>query len=704
MTAPGRTPTSTLDRAVAAAYHSTPGTWLRRRRTVRRLVGRHHPHWLAIVHLRVDRATPTGPLASPRRVADPRPTGDSAEPVLPAGTVPPGVTPFVVLSSGRSGSTLLVDELNRRWPEIRSLREEFNRAHHDRSFEEGFRHVWSTPTGHRFAGCKVFPGHVTAAELRSILKLPGMRVVILDRRSALRRYVSFQIARRDGQWLSTRGPVVEAGSRRIHVDLAHFLRYRDAVNEWYAAFDRAVVGLPVHRTTYEQLSADLDGELRRVAAFLGAGPPATELPPRLVRQNPEPLRALVSNFDELRVALDDLGLPDVEDPDDATDPSAPTVTGSDADRPGLPDRAQAAALHLALDPPGTEAAAYDAWIATGEAWTPDDGVRRLFPLVRRRVAGVAAAAPIRPILDQATIVARGTNLRLVHALAGVLDRLTAVGIDALVLKGSALALLHYEHPGDRPMHDLDVLVRPHEVLTALTALREDGWRYLVLPDDARIERHLAVRHSVALVRGDLELDLHWHVMTESVGTGLDDALWAASVPLDVLGRTTRTLGPTDQVLHTVVHGLCWNPVPTIRWVADAHTVITSAGTDLDWRRLADLARRYGLAAPVGAGVNYLADEFPDLVPAAGRAVVASVPVSARARRVFEHGLHPHGPGGTLVTAWYRYRRRVPRRTALGAVPGFVHDMTLQLDLDHAGRLPGRVFAEVRQRLGRSRRP
>ena len=176
--------------------------------------------------------------------------------------------------------------------------------HRDRPFEEGFRHVWSTPTGHRFTGCKVFPGHVTDAELRSILGLPGMRVVILDRRSILRRYVSFQIARRDGQWLSTRGPVVDAGSRRLHVDLDHFLRYRDAVHGSYAAFDRAVVGLPVHRTTYERLSADLDGELRRVAAFLGAGPPATELPPRLARQNPEPLRALVSNYDELRDALE----------------------------------------------------------------------------------------------------------------------------------------------------------------------------------------------------------------------------------------------------------------------------------------------------------------------------------------------------------------------------------------------------------------
>jgi len=690
-----------LDHLLARTYASPAFTRLRRDPRVRKLFPLGGSGLLHRLHLSVNRSRLERPVRRPSPVVV---WDDSTPDELPA-----GVTPFLVLASGRSGTTLLVDELNRRWDDVRSLREAFSahtRVGH--SFEETLGRVYFTDSGHRFVGCKIFRGHVTDSELRRILALPGMRVVILRRTNVLRKYVSLLIAIRDDQWHASRAdPIAAAGDRAVDVDLPSFLRYRAMTDQAYDRFDQAVRGLPVLRITYEDLSADLDGTLRRVGKFLGAGAPDIEPAPHLVRQNPEPLRMLIRNYDELRPDLERLGLRDAIDPDDPT-----TVAGVAAapDRTGWPTPVQEVVLHAALDPPAAAAESLSTWIDSGESWCPDGGVQRLLPLLHRRTAGVDLPVPIRDALHHAHVEARRDNLVLLHALGDVLDVLAGSGFDTasdtLVLKGAALALVHYVHLGDRPMNDLDVLIRPERVATALTALRAAGWRFLVLPDDSRIDDLIDVRHSVALVRDGLELDLHWHAMVESVGGALDDELWSASVPLDVLGRPTRALAPSDQVLHAVVLGLRWNPVPTVRCVADAHVVITSTasrpGPDLDWRRLATLARTYWLAAPVGAGIAYLAAEFPGLVPDAGRCIVASVPIGARDRRIFEHGLVPHGPTGTAVSAWYRYRRRVPHRSAVGAVPGFVHDMMRQLDLDHAGQLPGRIARETRARVGRRR--
>jgi hypothetical protein len=52
---------------------------------------------------------------------------------------------------------------------------------------------------------------------------------------------------------------------------------------------------------YEDLSADLDGTLANVEEFLGVEPEPATITMR--RQNPEPLRDLIANYDELRAAF-----------------------------------------------------------------------------------------------------------------------------------------------------------------------------------------------------------------------------------------------------------------------------------------------------------------------------------------------------------------------------------------------------------------
>src|SRR5262245_43289127 len=63
----------------------------------------------------------------------------------------------------------------------------------------------------------------------------------------------------------------------------------------------------------------------------------------------------------------------------------------------------------------------------------------------------------------------GNQLRL-RDTAVVLGELQRRGVDAMLLKGAALTLVHYRDHGLRPMEDVDLLVREAQCQSAIAAL------------------------------------------------------------------------------------------------------------------------------------------------------------------------------------------------------------------------------------------
>jgi hypothetical protein len=62
------------------------------------------------------------------------------------------------------------------------------------------------------------------------------------------------------------------------------------------------------------------------------------------------------------------------------------------------------------------------------------------------------------------------------ALAESLEALRRAGIEPLVVKGMVLAYELYDDVADRPMSDVDLRVRPRELVRAVRALLARGWR------------------------------------------------------------------------------------------------------------------------------------------------------------------------------------------------------------------------------------
>jgi hypothetical protein len=325
-----------------------------------------------------------------------------------------------------------------------------------------------------------------------------------------------------------------------------------------------------------------------------------------------------------------------------------------------PTAEQLLVLHAALDPALVAAAAWRRWRGAVEFDDVDHGSTRLLPLVYRKLGAEAFDAEVAGRLKGLYRRSWSHNQLLFRRAAEAIAVLEGAGIETLVTKGASLALLSYGDVGVRPMDDVDVLVPLERTKGAIEALSAAGWK----PDHEDPPAWTEVHHSLGFAGPDTgEVDLHWFSLWQPAG---DAELWRASVPLELAGATTRAPCPADQLLLTCVHGTPWSPLPPFRWIADAVTVIRSAGDQLDWDRLVAEAERRRLTVAVTAALTYLGEEFSAPIPPAVLAALRAAPDSRHERAAFRAACRPDSPLRTLRMAWDRYRRL--RELDTGAPP------------------------------------
>jgi hypothetical protein len=212
--------------------------------------------------------------------------------------------------------------------------------------------------------------------------------------------------------------------------------------------------------------------------------------------------------------------------------------------------------------------------------------------------------------------AYGTNLlrnrRLGAELAEVVAALRAEGVETIVLKGGALARTVYQNAAQRPMADLDLLLRREEMERAGGVLTSLGFR---LPDLLPVhlvpfERHFGGGLHWLRSRGDrtTKLDVQHHlVKTDWCRASFavePDALWASARPL-CLGTTEAwQLSAEDTLiclcLHLALnHGYEW----ALSSYADMDRVVRARDGALSWSRLVDRAGRFGTQTAVYRGLR-----------------------------------------------------------------------------------------------------
>jgi len=276
-----------------------------------------------------------------------------------------------------------------------------------------------------------------------------------------------------------------------------------------------------------------------------------------------------------------------------------------------PTANQTLLLHAALDMPAVALTAWQEWRSRVHIETEfiDTESFRLLPLAWHNLKSVLGDDPIVQRLKGLTRYTWAHNQYIFARAAGVIRILESAGIATLVLKGGALTLGYYHSHGLRHAADVDVLVPLDKREQALTLLTDAGW---ALPDGFARSR-LPLIQAIALLKDESPVDLHWHVLPETVGSALDHRFWEAAIPLTIAGVQTRTLNPTDQLVHMLAHGAVWHEAPPARWVADALWILRS-GAALDWERFIELAAALTLNLTLAHMLIYLTTEFDAVLP------------------------------------------------------------------------------------------
>lgn len=352
--------------------------------------------------------------------------------------------------------------------------------------------------------------------------------------------------------------------------------------------------------------------------------------------------------------------------------------------PGLPTPPQRELLRAALLPDGRAVDAWARWRALGVALDP--GSERLLPLVAERLATLDA--PTDALLLRAREArqrARFKGVLLLRDASDWVKTLAARGVATLALKGLALALRYYRDFGLRPMDDIDLLVRPDDVPEALACLYALG-----LEPTERIPMACwpprpgapnlgtaAVTHGCGFVthaprtpggRPEPEarqLDLHWAALSTNCTHRADERFWEAATPLELHGGIrTLALSPAHELVHVLGHGLRWNSLPSIRWVADAARVIASGA--VDWEAFVVEVEQRGLALGVGPALAHLAT-YEIAVPAEVVSRVDRLEVRWRDRLRLAHARWPwdqRKPSGVIAFDALRFVEGLPLTEAL----------------------------------------
>jgi hypothetical protein len=239
--------------------------------------------------------------------------------------------------------------------------------------------------------------------------------------------------------------------------------------------------------------------------------------------------------------------------------------------------------------------AWRRWCEGGAPERADRTSRNIFPRLAANLARLGVHHPFLAGLEEARAATAERNRRHLATVADVVRRLEAAGVPALALKGVALLVSGIEDPADRPMSDIDLLVRPADVVRASAALRAAGWSTRACP--SRLRPYLKA-FDFEHADGRRRIDLHQYLTDYGSTPEAEAALWSRASRRDLEGAPVLVPDPADLLLQVCAGGLRVYRFRNLRWVVDAHAILAKEGARIDWRAFVAQARARRMVLPL----------------------------------------------------------------------------------------------------------
>jgi hypothetical protein len=239
-------------------------------------------------------------------------------------------------------------------------------------------------------------------------------------------------------------------------------------------------------------------------------------------------------------------------------------------------------------------------------------------IARKAVAGGEESWP-PAVWDGLHQVARKTlvdNLALLRSLREATAALEEAGAEFVLLKGVSLLGFLYPQIDQRPMTDMDLLIREADWPAVADALQRRGCA-LPTPESEKALGDHWYNHLVEMPgTPPCSLEVHWNIESIERSRIDPDVLFRDAVPCVIEERAYRRLSDDHLLLHLAIHLAHHLEAPSLHWVEDIRRLLRSGA--LDWERIDATASAWSVRNCLAYSLGYVERLFPGSVPEAGR--------------------------------------------------------------------------------------
>jgi hypothetical protein len=199
------------------------------------------------------------------------------------------------------------------------------------------------------------------------------------------------------------------------------------------------------------------------------------------------------------------------------------------------------------------------------------------------------------------------NLHLAKTALQLSELLHQQGVESLLIKGPATAVLAYADLSLRSFVDLDLLIRPRDFFLSHQALLDHGWQPALSLQEKELRWLLRGDKDLSYHQKGLNLELHWNIAEKGIAYPLRESdLWEDLQSFPLLDRQVRTLSRENFLLFLALHGAKhhWRP---LKFIVDFAACLRSF-PDIDWEYLDLKSKHFGLRRCLTLGM-FLAQQY-----------------------------------------------------------------------------------------------
>ncbi len=217
-------------------------------------------------------------------------------------------------------------------------------------------------------------------------------------------------------------------------------------------------------------------------------------------------------------------------------------------------------------------------------------------------------------LNRVFLYAAARSMRAGRQIQVVVDAFEAAGIPSVLLKGPALAWTVYPDPALRQSSDIDILVRPANVLVAENILESLG--YACEQKFFHISEEAAHHETFQAPDRELPIELHWSLdnVWNLFPNGYLDEVLARRILFRSKDLSYPTLDNADHLLFLIFHDVFQHNFVRLDWAFDLSLMISKMSPTEEQMALIHLAVEHCIRVPLELAVTVSDLWFASYIP------------------------------------------------------------------------------------------